>query len=62
MSATLDPTVLVNYFKEVSIGSDVPILRCELQMHSVKEFYLNEISRLFEFKVNNNQKITINYF
>jgi hypothetical protein len=56
MSATLDPTVLVNYFKEVSISSDVPILKCELQMHSVKEFYLDDISRFFEFKVNRTKK------
>jgi len=56
MSATLDPTDLVNYFKEVSIGSNVPTLKCELQMHRVKELYLDEMSHLFELKVNITEK------
>jgi hypothetical protein len=46
----------VNYFKEVSIGSNVPILRCDLNMHCVTEFYLDEMSHLFELKVNITEK------
>lgn len=51
MSATLDPTTLVEYFKPVALNNHVPILLCTHRIFEVKEFYLDELEELLEMKV-----------
>jgi hypothetical protein len=45
MSATLDPQLLKDYFLPFSKFSlAIPVIKCEIQIHRVYEFHLEDVS------------------
>ena len=49
MSATLDPDLYIRYFEKQSLTHDIPILKCETKMHTVKEYYLDDLKHFPSF-------------
>ncbi len=46
MSATLDPQLLCTYFANESLKRIIPVIRCQMMMHEVKLFYLEDLQNL----------------
>lgn len=51
MSATLDPALFVEYFLPVSQKSQVPIIKCEMNVFDVKILYLDDLESRVNYEV-----------
>ena len=46
MSATLDPELYIKYFARHALARSIPILKCDVRIHAVDEYYLNDLTHL----------------